>query len=385
VNDTELGREPAGHVVVAPDKFKGSLTALEVAQHVASGLRRYSPELELRLRPVADGGEGTVEAVASAGFDVVPARVTGPSGDPVDAVFARRGETAVVELAEASGVQRLPTGRRDPLDATSRGTGELILAALDQGCQQIVLGVGGSASTDGGAGMLQALGVRLLDAAGRDLAPGGAALADLRSVGLDDIDPRLRRTAVVLASDVDNPLLGPTGAARVFAAQKGADGEQVERLEAALENWARLLAAALGRDVRDEAGAGAAGGVGFAALSVLQAQRRAGIDVVLDLIDFDALLRGAALVVTGEGSLDRQSLAGKAPIGVARRAAMAGVPTVALVGQRSVGSDLLWPLGIEAAYPLTGVEPDLEVCVREAGRLLERLAETVVGPAWLSG
>jgi glycerate 2-kinase len=373
-----------GQVIVAPDKFKSSLTAVEAAKHIAAGLRRHTPGLDLRLAPVADGGEGTVAAAAEAGFEIVSARVCGPTGRPVDAVFARRGDEAVVELAEVSGMQRLPAGRRDPLGATSRGTGELIRAALDQGCRRIVLGVGGSASTDGGAGMLQALGARLLDGQGHALTAGGAALADLRSVVIDDLDPRLRRTTFVLASDVDNPLLGPTGAARVFARQKGADDEEVDELEAALANWAQVLTTATGRDERDAPGAGAAGGVGFAAISLLDARRRPGIDVVLDLIEFDDLLPGAALVVTGEGWLDRQSLAGKAPIGVARRAAMAGVPTVAVVGQRSVGSDLLWPLGIEAAYPLTRLEPDVEVCLRDAGRLLEQLAETVVAPAWLA-
>lgn len=367
-----------GHVVVAPDKFKGSLTAVQAARHIAVGLRRSVPGLDVRIVPVADGGEGTVAALAAAGLTVQAIVVAGPTGQPVDAVFARRDDLAVIEMAEASGLRQLAGGRPEPMRASSRGTGELIGAALDAGCHEIILGLGGSACTDGGAGMLTALGARLVDVAGHELPDGGGALAEVAAVDLDGLDARLSGTTITLASDVDNPLLGPDGAARVFASQKGATDQQVDLLEAALSNWADVLSAAIGGEVRAAAGAGAAGGVGFAALSALGAERRSGIDVVLDLVGFDDHLQDAQLVITGEGSLDLQSLRGKAPVGVARRAVRAAVPTIALVGRRSLSPEMLWSSGLDAAYPLTRLEADEASCVRHAGRLLEELAASVV-------
>ena len=357
------------YVLVAPDKFKGTLSAAQVAEHVSAGLRRVRPELELVAAPVADGGDGTVDAAVAAGFRRVPVRVTGPTGVPVDAAFAVRGTTAVVELAAASGLALLGD-RRDPLGATSRGTGELIRAALDEGCTEIVLGVGGSASTDGGAGMVAALGARLLDAAGHELPAGGAALAKLARAELSGLDPRLRSAHVILASDVDNPLLGPDGAAAVYGPQKGATAREVELLDAALARWARLVEP----DAAARPGAGAAGGVGYAALAVLQATMRPGIDVVLELLGFEALLRGAALVITGEGALDEQTLHGKAPAGVAAAARRAGVPVVAVCGRCTLSAGQLAAAGISAAYALTDVEPDLTRCLATPGPLLEQLA-----------
>jgi len=377
-----------GHVVIAPDKFKGSLTAPEVAARVAAGLHRFRPELEVRLAPIADGGDGTLDAVRARGYAPVPVIVTGPSGRPIEAAFVLRDLTAVVELAEASGLRRLAGGRLNPMNASSRGAGDLIRAALDIGCTQVILGLGGSACTDGGAGMLQALGVRLLDGQGQELGPGGAALRSLHTVDLTGLDPRLAGTQVILAGDVDNPLLGSTGAAAVYAPQKGATSAQIDELELALRHWAELLAAATGRDLSAAPGAGAAGGVGFAALTVFEADLRPGIDVVLELIDFDGLLPGAALVITGEGSLDRQSLHGKAPVGVATAAARHGVPTIAVAGQSTLTEPELRTGGLAAAYSLTSLEPDPAVCIADAGRLLEELVATVLAPdvlarAWL--
>ncbi len=371
------GTGGVGHVVVAPDKFKGSLTAVQAAAHLDVGVRRSVTGLEVRLVPVSDGGDGMVATLAAAGFAEVDVVVAGPTGRPVEVAYARRGEIAVIEMAQASGLRRLPDGRLDPMRATSRGTGELIRAAIDAGCDEIILGLGGSAGSDGGAGMLGALGAGLLDAGGHDLPDGGGALPQLAAVVLDDFDPRLSGATITLATDVDTPLLGAAGAARQFGPQKGASQEQVDLLERGLARWADLLSAATGRDVATMPGAGAAGGVGFAALSALGAVRRAGIDVVLDLIGFDGHLAGAQLVITGEGSLDQQSLHGKAPVGVARRAVLAGVPTIALVGRRALSAELLWTSGIDAAYPLTDLEPDLDVCLRDAGRLLEELAARV--------
>jgi glycerate kinase len=369
--------------VVAPDKFKGSLTAAEVASHLVAGLRRAEPDVEVRLAPVADGGDGTLEAVASRGYSLEPVVVSGPTGKPLRAVFGRRGDRAVVELAEASGLRRLADGRLDAMRASSRGTGELIRAALDAGCDEIVVALGGSACNDGGAGMLQALGARLLDAHGRELGPGGAALEALESVDLGQLDPRIGRTRIVLASDVDNPLLGSSGAATVYGPQKGATVGEVAGLDAALRRWAQAVAAGGGVDASGWPGAGAAGGVGFAALAVLGAQMRSGIELVLELIAFEELLSDARLVITGEGSLDRQSLHGKAPVGVAAAAGRHRLDTIAVAGRCSLSAEELRTGGIRAAYPLTDLEPDPAVCIRDAARLLEGLTARVVAPAWL--
>jgi len=374
-----------GHIVVAPDKFKGSLTAQQVASHIAAGLRRFMPAADVRLAPVADGGDGTLAAVVSRGYSLVRVVVSGPTGRPVDAVFAKRAETAVVELAEASGFRRLPDGRPDAMHASSRGTGELIRAALDAHCNQIIIGLGGSACTDGGAGMLQALGMRLLDTHGGELGPGGGALQYLHAVDLDGLDRRLSNARIVLASDVDNPLFGPNGAAAVYSPQKGATVEEVALLDRALRGWAGVLAQASGHDMSRRKGAGAAGGVGFGALAVLGAELRPGIELILDLIDFDSLLLGARLVVTGEGSLDQQSLSGKAPVGVALAAARHGLATVAVAGRCSLSADELRAGGIRAAYALSSLEPDPAVCIRDAGRLLEQLVAEAVAPEWLGG
>jgi glycerate kinase len=379
-----------GHVLVAPDKFKGSLTAGEVAAHLAAGLQEAG--LTAVQLPVADGGEGTLDAALTAGFRRVPVTVTGPTGDPVCSAIAVRHGVGVVELAAASGLALLAGARPAPLTATSRGTGELLRAALDNGCTRIVLGVGGSAGTDGGAGMLAALGARLLDAGGAALPDGGAALAALHRLDLSHLDPRLAGVDVVLAGDVDNPLLGRDGAAAGYGPQKGASPADVAVLETALTRWADLLEARapswsrhdagpgaprLPASTRTRPGAGAAGGVGFAALTVLGATPRPGIDVVLDLVGFADRLPGAALVVTGEGSLDEQSLRGKAPIGVAAAARAAGVPVVAVCGRCRVDPDRLAAAGIVAAHTLTDLEPDLGRCLEHAGPLLRTVARQV--------
>jgi len=367
-------------ILVAPDKFKGSLSAPDVAARVATGITGAVPGAVVVEIPVADGGEGTLDAAAAAGFRRVPVAVTGPTGEPMVADLAVRGTTAVVEMAAASGLAVLPGGRPAPLAATSIGTGRLVRAALDLGCTEIVVGVGGSACTDGGAGLLTGLGARLLDDDGRELPLGGGALVHLARVELDQADRRLAATRVVLASDVDNPLLGPRGAATVYGPQKAASPADVELLEAGLTRWVAALADAIGPrafTVAGEPGAGAAGGVGYACLAVLGAVRRPGIDVVLDLTDFDAELAAADLVVTGEGSLDAQTLHGKAPAGVAARARAAGVPVVAVAGRSLLDPAGLAAAGLDGAYTLTELEPDVARCMREAGPLLERLAARV--------
>jgi glycerate kinase len=379
------------HVLVAPDKFKGSLRASEVAGHIAAGLRAAVPGVEVVEVPVADGGDGTLDAALAAGYRLVPVRVSGPTGEPVDTGYAVRGELAVVELADACGLRRLPGGRLAPLDASSAGVGDVLRAALDRGCSPVVLGVGGSASTDGGAGMLTALGARLLDASGAELPPGGGALRRLDRVDLTGLHPGLQRTDVLLASDVNNPLLGRTGAAAVYGPQKGATAGDVELLDAGLARWSRAVAAAQGvpagrsgHPAADLPGAGAAGGVGFAALAVLGARMRPGIELLLELTGFAERLRGARLVVTGEGSLDTQTLHGKAPAGVAAAARAAGTPVVAVAGRSLLGPDELAAAGIAAAYALADVEPDPVRSMELAGPLLEQVAGRLAVD-WLTG
>ncbi|MGO1972511.1 MAG: glycerate kinase [Propionibacteriaceae bacterium] len=361
-------------VLIAPDKFKGSLTAAEVAAAVAAGLATELPDAELIALPVADGGEGTVAAALGAGFVDRTVRGEGPLGDPVEASIAVRGTEAVVELAAASGLDLLgsPTPEQ-ALRASSHGTGQLVKAALDAGCREIILGVGGSACTDGGAGLLTALGVRLLDASGRPVAPGGGGLATLATVDLAGLDPRIAEARFVLASDVTNPLLGTDGAAAVYGPQKGADPITVRVLDDSLGSFAAVLGRALETDPArwtEHPGAGAAGGVGFAALAVLGADQRAGIDVIIDLVDLRTRLAGVDLVITGEGSLDDQSLAGKAPTGVARLAREHGVPTIAVCGRSTLRPDQAAAAGFAAIHPLTDLDSDLDRCIRNAAELL---------------
>ncbi|MFD6903879.1 glycerate kinase [Streptomyces sp. NPDC060077] len=369
----------AQRVLVAADKFKGSLTAVEVAERVTAGLRRVVPDLVVEALPVADGGDGTVAAAVAAGFERREVRVTGPLGDPVTAAFALRDGTAVVEMAEASGLQRLPEGVFAPLTASTYGSGELLRAALDAGARSIVFGVGGSATTDGGAGMLSALGARLLTAGGEPVTPGGAGLAELASADLSGLDPRLASAGIVLASDVDNPLTGPKGAPAVYGPQKGASPEDVETLDAALAHFAKVLEETSGARAAEYAaspGAGAAGGIGFGAL-LLGAGFRPGIEVMLEVLGFAPALERADLVITGEGSLDEQTLHGKAPAGVATAARAAGKEVIAVCGRLALPPEALGRAGIRWAYALTDLEPDVATCIAEAGPILERTAERI--------
>ncbi|MEU7026274.1 glycerate kinase [Streptomyces sp. NPDC046275] len=368
---TEVAR-----VLVAADKFKGSLTAVQVAERVAAGLRRVVPELEVETLPVADGGDGTVAAAVAAGFERREITVTGPVGEPVTAAFALRGTTAVVEMAEASGLQLLPEGVFAPLTATTYGSGEVLRAALDAGATTIVFGVGGSATTDGGAGMLAALGAVFLDADGKPVGPGGGALADLASADLSGVDPRFADVDFVLASDVDNPLTGPKGCAAVYGPQKGATPEDVATLDAALAHYAQVLEKAIGPRAAELAaspGAGGAGGIGYGAL-LLGASFRPGIELMLEVLGFAPALERATLVITGEGSLDEQTLHGKAPAGVAAAARAAGKEVVAVCGRLALPPEALGTAGIRRAYPLTDLEPDPAKSIPNAGPLLEQVS-----------
>ncbi|GGO95079.1 glycerate kinase [Wenjunlia tyrosinilytica] len=367
-------------ILIAADKFKGSLTAVEVAQHVTTGLRRAVPGVGVEALPVADGGDGTVDAAVAAGFERRELEVTGPLGEPVTAAFALRGTTAVVEMAEASGLRLLPDGVFAALTATTHGSGELIGAALDAGARTIVFGVGGSATTDGGAGMLSALGARFLDAEGAPVAAGGGPLRTLASADLSGLDPRLAETEIVLAGDVDNPLLGPKGAPAVYGPQKGACEQDVAELDAALTHYVDVLARTLGPAAAEAAeipGAGGAGGLGYGALVGLGASFRPGIEVLLEVLGFADALERADLVITGEGSLDAQTLHGKAPVGVARAARAKGVEVIAVCGRLALGPGELGAVGIRRAYALSRLEPDPAVSMAQAGPLLERVGESI--------
>ncbi|WP_025274724.1 glycerate kinase [Haloglycomyces albus] len=363
-------------ILLAPDKFKGSLTASQVAARLGRGIRRVDPDREITELPVADGGDGTVDAAVAAGFDRREHTVTGPLGDPVTATVAVRGTTAVIEMAQASGLARSREPYR-PMEATSRGTGELLRLVRDAGATDIILGVGGSACTDGGAGLIHALGVKLHDEEGKDIGLGGGELHRIASIDATSTVAEWKNVSITLASDVTNPLLGPTGAATVFGPQKGADDSAIVALEAGLRHYARKVAEYLGVDLSDRKGTGAAGGVGFAAQTFLGARAVSGIDLLLDLVGFTSRLPGTGLVITGEGRLDDQTLHGKAPMGVAQAARASNVPVYAVCGINDLDAAEAEKAGLEAVFPLTELEPDPDRSIATAGPLLERLGENI--------
>jgi glycerate kinase len=368
-------------ILLAPDKFKGSLSAAGVARALAEGLVAGDASLETVCLPVADGGDGTVDAAVAAGWDRIAVTCSGPTGEPVETSYARRGDTAVVELASAVGLELLPDGRPDALGASTFGLGTVIAHALGagsvSGARRIVVGLGGSASTDGGAGMLTALGARILDAEGDDVARGGGALRGAVQLDLSGLVQSARNAVFELACDVDNPLLGVTGAAAVYGPQKGAGPQELLYLEHGMRQWAHLVRNAIGRDVSGLAGTGAAGGTAFGAMAVLGAVAKPGIETVLELIDFGSALASADLVVTGEGSLDEQSLYGKAPIGVAHAAREAGVPVITVAGRSVIDLDRLRSHGIVASYALSDLEPDPRISMRDAATLLHEIGKTM--------
>src|SRR5689334_5441256 len=373
----------AGHVVIAPDKFKGSLTAAEAAEAISVGLRRGDPTLTTVHCPIADGGDGTLGTVLAAGFERIPVYAKGPTGQVVHTAYARSGKTAVVEMAEICGLQRLPGGAPAPMKASSRGLGEVVVQALDHGCRDIIIGVGGSASTDGGAGFLTALGATVRNQHGIRL-QAGTPVGEAAHLDLTALHPVIACASFTLASDVDNPLYGPLGAASVYAPQKGAGPDQVLELDRALRRWADILERETKVDYRDAAGAGAAGGVGFAALAVLGAQMRPGIDVIIDRIELDRHLSCACAVVTGEGSLDRQSLRGKAAIGACGRAGTHGVHTFTVAGVSALTPAEANGAGFAGVYTLSDLEPDPVRSMSHAAELLtkvgERLALALIAP-----
>ncbi|HZG85497.1 glycerate kinase [Paenibacillus sp.] len=367
------------HIVIAPDSFKGCLTAEAVCEAIARGVRKALPSASVVLIPMADGGEGTLDSLLASGGRRVCVRVAGPLGEPVDAAYGvLDGGVAVIELAEASGLGLVPEERRDPLRATTYGTGELIRAALDDGCRDFILAVGGSATNDGGAGMLQALGLRLLDEDGLPIGPGGGELGRVAAIDASGFDPRIAESRFVLASDVTNPLVGPQGATRVFGPQKGASPETIERLERGMMHWADAIERHAGVRLHDMPGAGAAGGIGGAFLAFFPAEFRRGIDVVVERTPLREALRGADLVITGEGRIDSQTASGKTPMGVAQEAMRAGVPAVAIAGSVGPGIEALYPHGLRAVFSLVNGPMTLDEALRNAAPLLEGAAEQIV-------
>ena len=364
-------------VLVACDKFKGSLTAQEACAAIAGGIDLLPYAIDVEQLPVADGGEGTLAAALHMGFTPVEVNASGPTGEPIVARYARRGDLAIVELAEVCGFARLPDGHLVPRTASSRGCGDVIAAAVDAGCRRVVLAVGGSTSTDGGAGLVQALGARVLDAHGCDLLPGGAALSAVASIHLPPLQQRLAGVKISVACDVDNPLVGEQGAARVYAPQKGAGARDITELEAGMRKWADVVMRATGVDHRFTPGAGAAGGVGFAAIALLGAEIHAGIDLLLELLGFADRIRFADLVITGEGSLDDQTLRGKAPVGVAAVSQAARIPVVAVCGRSSLSIEELRAVGIKDSYSCESLEPDQERSMANAASLLGLIGQRI--------
>ncbi|HVU69491.1 MAG TPA: glycerate kinase [Ktedonobacteraceae bacterium] len=365
-------------IVIAPQALKGSLSAAETGQAIAEGAREVYPEAELVVIPVADGGEGTTETLVDAtGGRMVQVTVTGPLGEPVQAFLGIMGDgsTAVIEMAASSGLPLVPQEKRNPRLATTRGVGELMRAALDAGCTRFIIGIGGSATNDGGAGMAQALGARLLDAAGHELPAGGAALALLKRIETRHMDTRLAACTFAVASDVTNPLCGPTGASAVYGPQKGATSEMVAELDAALAHYAQVIERDLGVVVRDVPGAGAAGGLGAGLLAFLQASLRPGAQIVLEAVRLEEQLRDADLVITAEGRLDSQTAYGKSVGAVAALAKTYHLPVLAIAG--SLGDDYreVYRLGLDGLAVLPAGPMTLSAAMQDAARLARESAE----------
>lgn len=362
-------------VVIAPDSFKGSASAGQVTAAVREGVLRVFPSAEIVELPLADGGEGTLDCLIKATNGKWFAEtVTGPTGKPVQACYGVLGDgkTVVVEAAQASGLTLVPEEERDPMTATSFGTGELILRALEEGYRSFLVGLGGTAVNDGGAGMMKALGLRLRDADGRDLPEGGAVLARLASLDDAHLAPGLREAHFTILNDVTNPLCGPTGASAVFGPQKGATLEMVKELDQSLQRWAEVLKNHTGRAVRDVPGAGAAGGMGAAFLAFTQAVMVPGIEAIMRIVQFDRHIRGADLIITGEGKLDEQTLSGKVIAGVCRAARSQDIPVVALCGQAELSGREMDELGLAAAFSLVPGPFNRETAMN---RTLEWLAD----------
>ncbi len=368
-------------IVIAPDGFKGNLSALQVARAIDKGIKRVVPDALTTIKPMADGGEGTVQALVDAtGGKLMTTEVTDPLGGRILAHWGLLSDkaTGVIEMAAASGLPLVPTDKRNPLLTTTCGTGELILTALESGCRKLIIGIGGSATNDGGAGMAQALGARLLDSTGADLPFGGAALANLERIDVTNLDSRLADCEVLIASDVTNPLCGTQGASAVYGPQKGATPEMVAQLDTALSHYADVIQRDLGIRVKDMPGAGAAGGLGAGLIVFLKAKVIPGIDIVIQATNLVEHLKDADLVFTGEGRLDSQTAHGKVPTGVAKKAKEFGLPVIAIAGEILDDYHVVYEHGIDAVLSIAPGPISLSQSMAEAERLITDTAERAI-------
>lgn len=367
-------------IVIAPDSYKESLTAMEVATAIEHGFKEVMPNAEYIKLPMADGGEGTVQSLVDAtNAHIVTAKVTGPLGETVEGFYGLLGDgfTAVIEMAAASGLHLVEPNKRNPLLTTTFGTGELIKQALNSGVKHIILGIGGSATNDGGIGMAQALGVHFYDKSGAELGSGGGALSELARIDLSGMDKRLADVKLEVACDVDNPLCGPKGASHVFGPQKGATPEMVEQLDTNLAHYAEVIRQTTGKNVINQAGAGAAGGLGAALIGLLNAKLRAGINIVMDFVNLEQEIRDADLVITGEGRIDSQTIHGKTPIGVARVAKKYHLPVIGIAGSVSKDCHVVYEHGIDAVYSVVLGATDLSTALKDAKSNIEITARNI--------
>lgn len=367
-------------IVIAPDSFKESMTSLEAARSIEKGFKAVLSDAEYVNIPVADGGEGTVQALVDAtGGDIVHQTVTGPLGKPVKAAYGLLGDgkTAVIEMAEASGLHLVPPGQRNPLLTTTRGTGELILDAAEKGVSTIIIGLGGSATNDGGAGMAAALGAKFLNRDGEEIENGGGALAEIAKIDVSGLNPKLKHVQFEAACDVDNPLTGPRGASAVFGPQKGANSEMTALLDQNLKHYAAAVKAELGCEIDSIPGAGAAGGLGAGLCAFLNAELKSGVDIVLDTLSFSERIKGADLVITGEGKIDGQTVSGKTPAGVAKRARSENIPVIAFAGSLGEGCELVYDIGISALFSIVPGISSLENALADGSSNLTRCARNV--------
>ncbi|MBD8037670.1 glycerate kinase [Solibacillus sp. A46] len=369
------------NIIIAPDSFKGSLSAVEVSNYIEMGIKQAFRDVKTIKLPVGDGGEGTMDTlVAATGGTKKSLSVTGPLGNQVNASYGVLGDgiTCVIEMATASGLHLVPNGQLSPLTTTTYGTGELIKHALDEGYKSFVIGLGGSATNDGGAGMLQALGMKLQNQKGEEIKFGGGELNNIHHINLSHFDQRIKECKFLIASDVENPLIGPTGASHVFGPQKGATKEDVIILDENLMHWANMIEATTSITLHEKAGAGAAGGIGGAFQAFFPVEFQRGVDVVLDFIKLNEYLNDAHLVITGEGKVDSQTVYGKTPLGVAQRAKSKNVPTIIIAGSIGKGFESLYEHGVVSVNSIINCPMNLEEAMLHAGELLVSTTEQIV-------
>jgi glycerate kinase len=368
-------------IVIAPDSFKGSLSAKDVSENIKIGIERVYRDVDIQCIPMADGGEGTVQSLVDATKGkIINVLVKGPLLQEVDAFYGILGDgrTAVIEMAAASGLPLVPEDQRNPMITTTYGTGELIKHALDMGCREIIIGIGGSATNDGGVGMATALGVKFLDQEGKDIGHGGGSLSKLHRIDISEMDKRIKDCKIIVACDVDNPLCGPRGATYIFGPQKGAKGDMLEILDNNLEHYAKVIKTNFDIDIKNCPGAGAAGGLGGGLMAFMDAKLQKGIDIVIEAVKLEQYMRGADLVITGEGMMDYQTQYGKTPYGVAKTAKKYNVPVVALVGQIGKNANVLYEMGIDSIFSIVEGVTTLESAIADCARLMQDAAERVM-------